>query len=142
MDNCDITYCSSQGAFEPANLYLPSLILSISLLHSHPPTPHHRSESIASSTPAMAANGGISASPQQQLNGLLAKDADKQRVAVHTFDPDATPEQKAAAAGKGRDQLKSIVDKGDAPGGKGESVFTELQKRTRRVPTLGSAAHQ
>ena len=84
----------------------------------------------------MAANGGISASPQQQLNGLLAKDADKQRVAVHTFDPDATPEQKAAAAGKGRDQLKSVVDKGDAPGGKGESVFTELQKRTRRSPRL------
>lgn len=43
-------------------------------------------------------------------------------VAVHSFDPDASPEQKAAAAGKARDQLKDIRPKdldpakGSAPG--------------------------
>jgi hypothetical protein len=39
----------------------------------------------------------------------LQKDAERQnRVAVHTFDEDATPAEKASAAGKARDQLKSI----------------------------------
>ncbi|KAI3622799.1 transmembrane protein [Moniliophthora roreri] len=31
------------------------------------------------------------------------------RAPTHTFDPDASPQEKAAAAGKARDQLKSIV---------------------------------
>ena len=32
------------------------------------------------------------------------------RVATHSFDPDASPQQKAAAAGKARDQLRSVKD--------------------------------
>ena len=65
----------------------------------------------------MATLNGDSAG-QPQLNGLIQQDREKQRVAVHSFDPDATPEQKAAAAGKGRSQLES--GKKDSPGGKGE----------------------
>lgn len=38
-----------------------------------------------------------------QLNG-------HSRVATHSFDPDASPQQKAAAAGKARDQLKSVKE--------------------------------
>lgn len=58
---------------------------------------------------------------QAQLNGIMAQDKEKQSVNVHTFDPNSTPEQKAAAAGKGRSQLES-ANKSDAPGGKGERV--------------------
>lgn len=43
----------------------------------------------------------------------MKQDADKGRVAVHTFDPEASPQEKGAAAGKPKDQLKSV---GDAPG--------------------------
>lgn len=49
-------------------------------------------------------------------NGLAAVNSDKPltgngRVAVHTFDENASPEQKAAQAGKARDQLKSVQNK-------------------------------
>ena len=66
---------------------------------------------------ATAAHNG-----EPQLNGLIQEDKQKQSVAVHTFDPDATPEQKAAAAGKGRSQIEAGKDN-DA-GGKGESGRT------------------
>ena len=57
---------------------------------------------------------------QRQLNGLIQDDRQKNTVAVHAFDPDASPEEKAAAAGKGRDQLKSVASKNeDRTGGRG-----------------------
>ncbi|EJD04407.1 tricalbin [Fomitiporia mediterranea MF3/22] len=68
----------------------------------------------------MATNGGTNGQPQ--LNGIIAQDKEKQNVAVHSFDPDATPEQKAAAAGKGRNQIESSKD--DAPSGKEVAVTT------------------
>ena len=43
----------------------------------------------------------------------LKQDASKGRVAVHTFDPDASPAQKAAAAGKGKEQLKGVQRKSE-----------------------------
>ncbi|KAJ3718444.1 C2 domain-containing protein [Lentinula raphanica] len=46
----------------------------------------------------------------------LKYDAAKGRVAVHTFDPDASPAQKAAAAGKAKDQLKGVQQKSDEGG--------------------------
>ncbi|KAG6910551.1 hypothetical protein DXG01_009501 [Tephrocybe rancida] len=48
---------------------------------------------------------------QAEVNGLLKQDADA-GARVHTFDPSASPEEKGAAAGKGRDQLKSITGEG------------------------------
>ena len=46
-----------------------------------------------------------------QVRETLRKDQAK-GTAVHTFDPDASPEEKAAVAGKTRDQLKDIRPKG------------------------------
>ncbi|TFK57601.1 tricalbin [Heliocybe sulcata] len=53
-----------------------------------------------------------------EANDIVQKDADKAGVAVHSFDPDASPEEKAAAAGKARDQLKSVSQKDPGAGGK------------------------
>lgn len=49
----------------------------------------------------------------------LKHDAGKGRVAVHTFDPEASPAQKAAAAGKGKDQLKSVQQSPEQGGERG-----------------------
>lgn len=50
----------------------------------------------------MASNGAVNgASP-------LDKDAKNSRAAVHTFNPDASPEEKAAATGKAKDKLKPV----------------------------------
>ncbi|KAH8120625.1 tricalbin [Phellopilus nigrolimitatus] len=63
----------------------------------------------------MATNGGAT-NGQAGLDGIVEHDQEKQSVAVHTFDPDASPAQKGAAAGKGREQISS--GKNDQPGGK------------------------
>ena len=65
------------------------------------------------------ANGSIPLDAQAKVNDIVQQDAAKNRVAVHTFDADATPQQKAASAAKNEDQLKSITQNGDSPGGKG-----------------------
>lgn len=77
---------------------------------------------------------GVSASAQ--ANNILREDAKKGNMAVHTFDPDATPEQKASAAGKGRDQLKSVVDsKKDTVASKGASArHTAFVTRWKATP--------
>jgi hypothetical protein len=49
---------------------------------------------------------GVPANAQARVNGLVAADAAKARV--YTFDPDASPQEKAAQAAKGRDQLKRV----------------------------------
>lgn len=53
---------------------------------------------------------------------MLSKDA-RGNATVHSFDPDASPEEKAASAGKARSQLKSVKNNGDAApeGGHGMS---------------------
>ena len=65
------------------------------------------------------ANGSIPLDAQAKVNDIVQQDAAKNRVAVHTFDADATPQQKSASAAKNEDQLKSITQNGDSPGGKG-----------------------
>lgn len=47
---------------------------------------------------------------EAQFHGTLLDDQAK-GVAVHSFDPDATPAEKAAVAGKARDQLKDVRSK-------------------------------
>ncbi|CAE6470842.1 unnamed protein product [Rhizoctonia solani] len=47
------------------------------------------------------------AQAQAEINGINREDASKGAV-PHTFDPDMSPAEKAAAAGKGRDELKSL----------------------------------
>ena len=51
-------------------------------------------------------------------------------VPVHTFDPDATPQEKAAAAGKARDQLKDVRSKQPDPV-KGSSPSVSEPARSR-----------
>lgn len=76
----------------------------------------------------MASNQTQGAQAQQSFLNDQAKD-----VAVHSFDPDATPEQKAATAGKARDNLKDIRPK-DLDPAKGLSPkylnFTSLTPQT------------
>ncbi|KAG2756512.1 tricalbin [Suillus brevipes Sb2] len=78
-------------------------------------------------------NGGLQ-QPQEtaetHVHDIMNHDASKGAI-VHSFDPDATPQQKAAAAGGQRDQLKSIVPQdGSAHGGK------ELSITGAPVPTI------
>ena len=47
---------------------------------------------------------------EAQARETLLNDQTK-GAAVHSFDPDATPQEKAAAAGKSRDKLKDIRSK-------------------------------
>ena len=47
----------------------------------------------------------IPANAQAKVNGIVEQDAAKGRVPVHTFDPDASPQEKAAAAGKAAGSL-------------------------------------
>lgn len=51
---------------------------------------------------------------QDKVDNIMDRDASKGRVAVHTFNPDAPPEEKAAAAGKAKDKLKSVNDSDSA----------------------------
>jgi len=60
-------------------------------------------------------------------------------VAVHSFDPDASPEEKAAAAGKARDQLKDIRAKDPDPA-KGSSPKYLSLTRPHLLPLLTELA--
>ncbi|EPQ61056.1 tricalbin [Gloeophyllum trabeum ATCC 11539] len=78
----------------------------------------------------MAASNG---SAQAEVNDMVEKDAEKGRVAVHSFDPEAPPEEKAAAAGKARDQLKSVSQKDTGAGGRELAIDTGA---SNVVPTI------
>ena len=67
----------------------------------------------------------VPANVQAKVNGIVEQDAAKGRVPVHTFDPDASPESKAADAGK---QAQKIgIDRDDVKtGAKGESIYPRL----------------
>lgn len=100
-----------------------------STTHAHSISPsHYRRLSLSPPFSTMASSlpsNGPSAATQ--ANDILREDAKKGNTTVHTFDPDATPEQKAAAAGKGRDQLKSVVDTNkDAVASKGIFITSAL----------------
>ncbi|ORX40969.1 C2 domain-containing protein [Kockovaella imperatae] len=62
----------------------------------------HKSNDVASTNPAASTTA-----EGPTVGGLLKADAER-GAAVHAFDPDATPEEKAAAAGKARAQLQAI----------------------------------
>ncbi|KAH9836496.1 C2 domain-containing protein [Rhodofomes roseus] len=78
--------------------------------------------------------GEVSSSPQAQaqVNGIVQDDVAKNRVAVHTFDPNASPEAKGAAAGKGKEKLKP--DGGDE--GAGEKEISVDTGTSNVVPTI------
>ena len=55
----------------------------------------------------------MASNPLQEAQAQLNDQA--KGAPVHSFDPDATPEQKAGTAGKARDQLKDIRSKDPDP---------------------------
>lgn len=75
----------------------------------------------------MAANGaatnGVS---HAQLDKQLNADSKNGRVAVHTFDQNDSPAKKAAAAGQGRDQLKSVKNSENTEHGNSLTSFLWL----------------
>jgi type IV pilus biogenesis protein CpaD/CtpE len=68
---------------------------------------------------------GMSASARDQLNGIVKEDLTKDRVALHVFDPDASPQQKGAAAGKARDQVKSVTNGKNDSAAKGTPLLVK-----------------
>ncbi|KAI0706072.1 tricalbin [Cytidiella melzeri] len=72
----------------------------------------------------------------QELSNIVQGDEAKNRVAVHTFNPDASPEAKGNAAGAGKDKLKSVNHDGgstDNAGGKEVAVDTG---HSNVIPTI------
>lgn len=73
-----------------------------------------------------------------ELNGIVQADASKGAV-VHTFDPNASPQAKAAKAAKGIEQLKSIT----TTGGKGvDRQLTALLVANPRSVEISLEARQ
>ncbi|OBZ79219.1 Uncharacterized protein PYUK71.03c [Grifola frondosa] len=88
----------------------------------------------------MATTNGTATNPQSQaqVNGIVEQDVAKNRVPVHTFDPDASPQEKGAAAGKDKEKLKLNNANGDARG-KAPYRLPELSLDTGKaniVPTI------
>jgi hypothetical protein len=73
---------------------------------------------MASSIPP---NGSPSANAirAHQANDIVQNDASRGNVPVHSFDPDASPAEKAASAGKARSQLTSTLPAKPTEGGRG-----------------------
>ena len=67
----------------------------------------------------MAGDGNGAVNGANGVEDVFKQDKDKGRVAVHTFDPNASPAQKAAAAGKGKEQLKGVQQKSEQGGERG-----------------------
>ncbi|OSD05892.1 tricalbin [Trametes coccinea BRFM310] len=71
---------------------------------------------------------------QAKVNGIVENDAAKGRVPVHTFDPNASPEAKAAAAGKEKNKL-GLEDDNVKTGAKELTVDTGKAKASV-LPTI------
>ncbi|CCM00332.1 uncharacterized protein FIBRA_02362 [Fibroporia radiculosa] len=88
----------------------------------------------------MAANGHGAPPSQQaqaQVDRIVHADTAKDRVAVHTFNPDASPQDKAAAAGKPRDQLKP---QGGDFGSGGKELPVDMSN-SQVIPTITITEH-
>src|ERR1700676_2404026 len=84
-------------------------------VHSHYSSlfPHRIHPIYSSMTTALPINGGAT---QDALDGLVKRDEAK-GMAVHQFDPYASPTEKAAIAGKASSQVNSAADKGGSAKG-------------------------
>ncbi|KAG0700683.1 C2 domain-containing protein [Suillus ampliporus] len=69
-----------------------------------------------------------------QIHDIMMHDASNGAI-VHSFDPDASPQQKAATAGKQCDQLKSIIAQQDG-GAQGEKELSNDAICGGTVPTI------
>ncbi|KAF5384758.1 hypothetical protein D9757_006278 [Collybiopsis confluens] len=61
-------------------------------------------------------NGAQDGATAAAVDDVFKDDASKGRVAVHTFDPEASPAQKAAGAAKAKENLKGIKPKSEHDG--------------------------
>jgi hypothetical protein len=75
---------------------------------------------MASSLPPNGLSSANATRAHGQANDILQKDASRGNVAVHTFDPDASPAEKASAAGSARTQLTSTIPAKPSDGGRGQ----------------------
>lgn len=83
-------------------------------------------------TPAIPDAGVTSPAAQAQLNVLAAEDTAKGQVPVHTFDPNAPPEAKAAQAAQGEEKLKRHKYLGESGVGERRLERTPRPYLTRR----------
>ncbi|RPD58353.1 tricalbin [Lentinus tigrinus ALCF2SS1-6] len=84
----------------------------------------------------MASVDGASVPPnvQAKVNGIVEQDAAKGRVPVHTFDPDASPESKAADAGKQKQNLG--IERDDVKTGAKEMAIDTGKTKPSILPTI------
>ncbi|RXW22896.1 hypothetical protein EST38_g2942 [Candolleomyces aberdarensis] len=72
---------------------------------------------------------------------ILKQDADKGGVPVHSFDPDATPAQKAAQAGKAKDKLESTIQEKAPPPTEREVDIHSGPANGNVIPTITIQDH-
>lgn len=109
---------------------VPTLFISRVKRHSHPlhpslPTTSTPSpfSSMASSLPPNGLSSANVSRAHSQANDILQKDASRGNVPVHSFDPNATPAEKAAEAGQARSKLSSVTSSKASDVGKGSSLL-------------------
>jgi len=86
---------------------------------------------MASSLPPSGLSSANAISAQGQANDIVQNDASRGNVAVHSFDPDASPAEKAAAAGKAGRQLTSTLPAKPTEGGRGQHFLYVLPASCR-----------
>jgi len=81
---------------------------------------------MASSLPPNDISSVNATRAQGQANDILQKDASRGNVAVHSFDPDASPAEKGAAAGTARKELASTLPAKPTEAGRGQHFLYVL----------------
>ena len=74
---------------------------------------------MASSLPPSGLSSDNAIRAHSQANDILQNDAARGNVAIHSFNPDASPAEKAAVAGQARSQLSSVIPDKPSDGGRG-----------------------
>lgn len=87
--------------------------------------------SMASSLPPNGLSSANSSRAHGQANDILQKDAARGNISVHSFNPDASPAEKAAAAGQARSQLTSAIPGQPSDGGRGRPLLYGLAASCR-----------
>jgi hypothetical protein len=102
--------------------FLPSPLIPLLPLYSF---------SMASSLPPNGLSSTNAIRAHGQANDIVQNDASRGNVAVHSFDPDASPAEKAAAAGKAGKELTSTLPAKPTEGGRGQPFLYVLPTSCR-----------
>jgi hypothetical protein len=81
---------------------------------------------MASSLPPNGLSSANCLRAQNQAHDILQEDAARGHIPVHSFDPDASPAEKAATAGQAKSQLSSAIPGKRSDGGRGQPLVYEL----------------